>query len=67
MLPFSHKNGDPEGLKKVREAFGMQFHLNSCKLDFMVPSYDEQKPKSSRLRKQRLQIPMNFQENHRNS
>ena len=38
---FSEVFGGPGEVKKVREASRKQIHLVSCKVDLMVPNYDE--------------------------
>ena len=42
---FSKVFGGPGGFKKLREASTKNFHLISCKLDLMVPSYDQKTKK----------------------
>ena len=38
---FSKVFGGPGGFKKLREASRKKINLISCKLDLMVPSYDQ--------------------------
>ena len=44
-IVFSMVFGGPGGFKKLREASRTNFHLISCQLDLMVPSYDQKTKK----------------------
>ncbi len=44
-IGFSKVFGGPGGFKKLREASRKKIHLISCKLDLMVPSYDQKTKK----------------------